>query len=582
MQRSSEIAARTTGHIRGVVADVVRAPELLELAVEATLGDRLGGVLVDDHAVGVAAISYLKSVSGGRSAFVPIRTGATAPVSSTCTVAAGIGDDHVGTASWAIADDTAALVVEDHSSALVGAAAAMGGDGVLGRMIDLVGFADGFATVGHSLFSDCVVVDTLARAVELHRAGAAATLVTIEGDVVDQRGVVVGGSREAQGTGVLSQKREIRELEEIVGGLEHDLADATARLLAAKTEHKQIQRAIEGLRGQAHQGEISIMGHEKDSTRLRGELERARERSGHLTSERIELDERLATMGRELDAATAACSEGLARADHFEKEQLGLIEGVTTGRERVDELAQRLTDARVRAAQLAEKRASVAAAIRRLTATERDLGERIARLENGIAAGSAKAAALRADAGALASELDGYRERRGDHAAQLDAGRRGYDERFQGLAHVEIEARDLRGRADRLATEVAQLEVKVAHMTSAHRVLEDGVYDRYQVSVADVVTDFHLRGLCEPKQDERASELRDLLEKMSGDINLTAIDEYNDVAKRFEFLTAQQADLESAVGQLERAIDKINKTSRRLFKETFTAVNATFKEVFPR
>jgi len=37
-----------------------------------------------------------------------------------------------------------------------------------------------------------------------------------------------------------------------------------------------------------------------------------------------------------------------------------------------------------------------------------------------------------------------------------------------------------------------------------------------------------------------------------------------------------------AVDQLQRAIDKINRTSRKLFKDTFDAVNATFKEVYPR
>ncbi|HEY5938898.1 MAG TPA: AAA family ATPase, partial [Kofleriaceae bacterium] len=43
MQRADEIASHSK--IQGVVADVVRAPELLEVAVEAALGDRLGGVL---------------------------------------------------------------------------------------------------------------------------------------------------------------------------------------------------------------------------------------------------------------------------------------------------------------------------------------------------------------------------------------------------------------------------------------------------------------------------------------------------------------------------------------------------------
>src|SRR6185436_17641720 len=57
MQHPDRIAPSVSPEaIRGVVADVVRAPEQLEVAVEAALGDRLGGVLVNEQEIGVAAI----------------------------------------------------------------------------------------------------------------------------------------------------------------------------------------------------------------------------------------------------------------------------------------------------------------------------------------------------------------------------------------------------------------------------------------------------------------------------------------------------------------------------------------------
>jgi chromosome segregation protein len=627
MTQSGMIARGVDGDIRGLVADVVRAPELLELAVEAALGDRLGGVLVDDHQVGVAAVGYLKSQGAGRSTFVPMgdpgavmrAVGAEDPDAESAleralddshmlapeleaeaatdtgeaandevgAVTTGTdqiaGDDLAGSPSWvtAAADTAHGIVVEDHT-AIHAAAAMIGGEGVLGRLVDLVGFADGYDVVGHSLFGDCVVVDTLDRAVELHKAGAPGTLVTLEGDIVDERGVVSGGSREAQGAGVLAQKREIRELEQIVDSLDRELTEATARLVTAKAEHKQLDRAIEGLRGQAHQGDLAIMGHEKDASRLRSELERLRERAGYLTGERNELEERLAAAQREHEALVARKADAEARIDHFEREQLGMIEGVTGGRERVDEAAAALTEARVRSAQTAEKRASVEAATLRLGNTERDLGARIERLREAISTGSARAAELRADAAALQSELEVHREQRATNVAELEAGRSAYDARYTALAQLEIEARELRSQADKLATEVNQLEVRAASIESQRQVVTDTVFEKYQLDVAEAVPEYHLRGVCGETEDARATELRELIEKMSGDINLTAIEEYQEVAKRFEFLTGQKADLESAVGQLEHAIDKINKTSRRLFKETFASVNATFKEVFPR
>ena len=77
------------------------------------------------------------------------------------------------------------------------------------------------------------------------------------------------------------------------------------------------------------------------------------------------------------------------------------------------------------------------------------------------------------------------------------------------------------------------------------------------------------------------TELRGLIERM-GEINLTAIEESADLQKRYDFLTTQKADLESALSQLEAPIEKINRASRKRFKEVFDAINDKFQEVFPR
>ena len=76
-----------------------------------------------------------------------------------------------------------------------------------------------------------------------------------------------------------------------------------------------------------------------------------------------------------------------------------------------------------------------------------------------------------------------------------------------------------------------------------------------------MVYDYHLRALFGAEEEKRATELRGLIERM-GEINLTAIEESEELQKRFDFLTEQKADLESAIGELETAIERINRTSR--------------------
>jgi chromosome segregation protein len=174
---------------------------------------------------------------------------------------------------------------------------------------------------------------------------------------------------------------------------------------------------------------------------------------------------------------------------------------------------------------------------------------------------------------------------RDEHAAQataLDDGRRAYDARLTALTEVELAARELRGRADGLAREVGQLELRAGQIQMMRQVVDDHIQERYQLEVRAILHDYHLRPQITQIEDDRLAELRELIERMGTDINLTAIEEYAEVNQRFEFLSAQKTDLERAVDQLQRAIDKINKTSRKLFRDTFTAVNTTFKEVFPR
>ncbi len=585
MQQADVLAPQA---IRGVVADVVRAPEQLEVAVEAALGDRLGGVLVDEPQVGLAAIGFLKEAGGGRSAFVPLEVRSAVPLPVDAPPSRPVFEGEGGAASWMSpawsGPDRSAIEVEDRTE-LVAAANAVGGEGVLGRMADLVSFTDGYEAVGKRLLGRTVVVDHLESALRLHEQGVNDRLVTLDGDVIDEDGVVAGGSRDAQGAGVLAQKREIRDLEDIVGKLEHDLNEAMARLVTAKTELKQVGKALDGLRTQVHEGDVAIMGHEKDETRVRAELERHRERLGQLATEQLELDHRLRAIELDDAAARERKTTAIDRIAELERMQLDLVSDVTAQRDRVDQLVTTLTEARVRAAQLEAARSAAEAAALQLRLTDGELATRGERLAAECEEAARRAGELRAGCDALEVELAALRTEREAAAEELERGRAAYDARLTALAEVELAARELRRTADALGAELQHLELRHGQLAMTRQNVEDSVAERYQLEITGaggILYDYHLRPHITEVEDARLAELRELIERMGTDINLTAIDEFAEVSQRFEFLSSQKIDLERAVDQLQRAIDKINKTSRKLFKDTFAAVNATFKEVFPR
>jgi chromosome segregation protein len=67
-----------------------------------------------------------------------------------------------------------------------------------------------------------------------------------------------------------------------------------------------------------------------------------------------------------------------------------------------------------------------------------------------------------------------------------------------------------------------------------------------------------------------------------GSVNLDAMREHAEAEERYTFYTTQKADLDQALADLTRAIQQMNRESRRLFEETFAAVDAKFREIFPR
>jgi chromosome segregation protein len=84
-----------------------------------------------------------------------------------------------------------------------------------------------------------------------------------------------------------------------------------------------------------------------------------------------------------------------------------------------------------------------------------------------------------------------------------------------------------------------------------------------------------------PGRRARLEEVRSGLESL-GEVNLGAIEEHEELRERFRFLSEQKADLETSIGQLRDAIQRINRTSRKRFRETFEAVDARFQQNFPR
>lgn len=604
--------------VYGILADYIRAPAHLEPAVSALLGDRLQGVVVDAPLTGASGVALLKRLEEGRTTFLPMQVGsgrgrgegeaggplgwrfgeaspteAATPVSAIEVVDLSPASD---AATNAAGDDTShtfgALVADGSAPAAARSPVAelLGVEGVIGRLTELVDVDPQLSQLVELLFGDTLVVDRLHRALELwYRLREStpadrplpATLVTLEGDRIEPSGVVVGGSSNAIDSALLQQRREIAELEQIVAALEQDLAEVQARRQGVAERLDEVERLREASEGEVLEAEKTKLAlaqqlaageqarervHRQLDTlvRSRGELEATLEqRSGELSDLEIELAE-LRERLPELDEVLEQADMRMSALDEAREQLSGQLTQAKVALASWQEQRNALVHTRER---LAKQIHSERERARRLGETAEHSLQRVAELDQTITdMGEQHAALLDEHARAMTAKHEAVEVH--------EAARRRVDE-------LELSIRNLRRSLEDEREALQEVELGLRELTLERHHLETDIRDRFDAELRTLIIDYHDRSLSGPAERERVKELKQVLARM-GEVNLTAIAEYEEVAARYEYLTRQRDDLEDALAQLQDAIDKIDATTKERFAETFLAVDEMFQKLFPR
>jgi chromosome segregation protein len=251
-------------------------------------------------------------------------------------------------------------------------------------------------------------------------------------------------------------------------------------------------------------------------------------------------------------------------------------------RARRDGEREALLARRVSLASIAEKIAATKAVETRLARSVTELEERVGRLAEEIAA---VAAAFEDTAMQLARHEATLQENVAQAARareDLEAIRQRTEDLRAELVACENELKEHRTRVDGIRDDLQAHELRLREKRLAFDHLLASVADKFRgLHLASVVGDYHMRPCPDDVSRARIDDLVRLIERM-GSVNLDATRELAESEERFAFYTTQKLDLEKALSDLQRALQQMNRESRRLFEETFEAVNIRFKEIFPR
>ncbi len=525
--------------VLGLVTDVLRAQPRYERAIEAALGDKLQLVIVESHAVGMEAITYLKEQAGGRGGLLPKQ-----PRSQTATPMPAAQT------------------------------------GLIGPALDCVKVEPGFEAAAEYLLANVAVVEDLPTALTIWDAnGLSRTLVTLDGEVLDPAGAMSGGSE--AGGGLLAQAREIRELRLTVSQLGKDLEAATVAHRELEARRLQLDVDIQQIDKEIRQGEVEQIQIDKELEAAANEIVRLADRLEVLDQELEQHHTELGRITREASESEEVATDAETRRAQLEA-RLAELQRVRAAHG--DQLAGRseaLTALKVELASRDEKLVSSRDAIARLEQAEADASRRVERGRDAIQDGESLIAELtlniengEGEITTTASDVQTQRQ-------SLSEARAAYEADRQQLADKEESLKETRKGSDAVREALVELKMDRQRLAMERQQVIALVAERHDVELLKVVGDYHLLPLPGVEDHEKRERLERGLKNI-GPINLMAIEECEEVDVRHNFLVGQRDDLVQALDSLRRAIHRINRTSRRRFREAFEAVNQMFEKVFPR
>jgi len=447
-------------------------------------------------------------------------------------------------------------------------------DAIKGTLAEFVKGPEVLMELFNSVFVSESLSSALMNRTKLH---AGHCFVTTNGVLVGKNWIKTNQG-ETEG-GFLTRKKELKQLDNTIEELEYSIDETIATI-------EQLRAEINQLEGQKEQLQLDVnMGHRRVSeinanvSSKKHKIEQIKLRNIQINTEseqlkaQIEIDETSVRNARaSLEEAIAISQELKEQKQNQERDQQSLISAKELAKKTLSDTSsfyyqQKLLlqslDAKVNSAQLGIERLSQHC--QRLEHRKKSLLEQLSQdasplegkrqeleeLLNKRIETEKQRDELRHEVQVYQAELEQLERARSDHSAQIEMAR-------SKLENARLEQQSNKLRTDNYAEQITEKGFKLT----------------------DVLEDILQGQSSQPKEDDLERLERSIVRLEP--VNLAAISEFEEESQRKEYLDKQNDDLVEALETLEKAIRKIDKETRTLFKDTFEAINTNIKVLFPK
>ncbi len=525
--------------VYGTVAQNISVEPQYATAIETALGGAMQNIIVENEDIAKRCIRFLKEQRGGRATFLPITS-----VKGYELRENGI-EDCVGFVALA--------------SGIVGADSRFGGiiASLLGRIV--------------------IAEDIDSATMIAKKYGYKFRIVTLDGQVINAGGSFTGGSAQ-KSVGIITRKNEIETLEHEITNLERQREEIGEKMEKFRAESEKLRYDMEGAR--SRQIELN-----SETMKINAEQSSFHSLIKQLSSQTENADRRRLESERKIAAANQACAEAEKAAAELDSEiKLAEEKLADSQKERENlrmeraELSEKLSLLKIRDMELGKDIQAQESEIERINTELSELDGGAERFEAEIADRNRMISEKKADIAKLEAELESMKTNADAYTADIERFRKIHTEQNRLVSEIQKGMKSFNDSKEKLLGEITRIEERREAVNRDSDGIIRQLMDVYEMTFSEAVQ------FAEKAEDITAAQLELAAVKNKiralGSVNVDAIEEYREVSERYEFLSAQLADVQRSKAELEKIISSLTEEMCRIFAESFRIINSNFKEIF--
>ncbi len=524
----------------GTLSSVIDTQKKYITAIEAAIGVSLGNIITEDEFDAKKAINYLKSTGAGRVTFLP-----------------------VSSVKGREIENLDEIMKQE------------GFDALASRIINC---DKKYRGIVDSLLGRTIIARDMDSAIAISRRFSYRfKVVTLEGEILNAGGSISGGSIN-KSTGLLSRAGEIKELKALVLNKKSEIDKLASSREEALSNIQNFEKEISELEEKTLEKQQIVVRLNSDYSHIDTLIESVKSSAGDAESELLQIEQQIKAANEELAELINVTTSQEFKVDE-------LTEQIKQSEEKLEDLTS-LRDELM--AQSKEKTIELHVKSRDIEAIEEAINNLSLQQDDNNSLIDEKKKDIedyRLSIQKTNEEISSKREdikKAGEEAS-------GFESQLSKLEEERLNCRELAKEANDeerkqreavylLKEEQNRISSKIEKLDNDMETASAKMWENYEVTYNSAM-EYKKDGFVASEGKKRLAELKGEIKQL-GNVNLDAIEEYNEVSERYEFLHNQSQDIIQAKTELEKLIFQLTEEMKEQFVSQFAIINDHFTQTF--